>query len=163
MDIKEIKNEIKQLQQYLKILRKEESKFWKPKHQDRYWYVNGSGVVMEDEFDSFSEKTFNNFGNIYSTRMEAFFMSRKQAYTYQLHKYAREHNENLLNWKNETQEKWYIFYNYNTKELEYDYDLTCKNMGVVYFTSKQIAQEAVKKVGEENIKEFLFNILYKKS
>lgn len=55
------------------------------------------------------------------------------------------------NWKDETQRKYYIYYDINDKAFVIDHN-THFNYGVVYFKSIEIAEQAIEILGDETIK-----------
>lgn len=89
---------------------------------------------------------------------EAEFELNKRLVYQELKDYALAHNEMSFNWKNSSQLKWVIFYNDQSKRLDYDYWYTHYYIGQIYFCSKETAQEAVKTVGETRIKKYLFGV-----
>lgn len=54
-------------------------------------------------------------------------------------------------WKDETQRKYYIYYDINDKAFVIDHN-THFNYGVVYFKSIEIAEQAIEILGDETIK-----------
>lgn len=69
-----------------------------------------------------------------------------------------EHNEGEIDWKNSEQEKWVISYDNQVKWLVCRDRYTLSDIGQIYFSSFEIAREAVKAIGEDRIKKYLFNI-----
>lgn len=60
-------------------------------------------------------------------------------------------------WNDEFQYKWYIYYDHETKEIDYDCYRVIHLHGY-YFPSKERAMEFVEKAGESNVKKFMFDI-----
>lgn len=55
------------------------------------------------------------------------------------------------NWENDLQAKYCIYYNYNRKAFDIDYNNSVA-YGEVFFKSKELAQQAIEILGEETIK-----------
>lgn len=56
-----------------------------------------------------------------------------------------------FNWKDHSEYKYFIYYNNNKKIFQIDSN-TFVNYGIVYFKSKELAQQAIEILGEETIK-----------
>ena len=55
------------------------------------------------------------------------------------------------NWDDDTQEKYFVFYNHKSKTIEIEYNKIC-NSEVTYFKSKELAEQAIEILGEETLK-----------
>lgn len=55
------------------------------------------------------------------------------------------------NWDDDTQEKYFVFYNHASKTIEIEYNKIC-NSEVTYFKSTELAEQAIEILGEETIK-----------
>ena len=62
---------------------------------------------------------------------------------HKLRKFAIANRANKLNWNDDMQRKYYIYYSYDIKLLMVDYAETERDFGVIYFDSEEIAQEAI--------------------
>ena len=62
-----------------------------------------------------------------------------------------------IEWKNEKQGRWYIKFFLGSGEICFDFD-SYKRTNDIYFTSEELAQQAVAKVGEDRIKKYLFGV-----
>ena len=72
----------------------------------------------------------------------------------QLKKFADEHND-VIDWSNINQKKWYLYYNYSCYKVGIFSYYWAKESRVIYFSSKKIAQQAIDTIGEDKIKEYL--------
>lgn len=134
---------------------------WKAKHYETYYFADETtcGVTYYTQLDGtlFADSLYK-FGNYFKTAEEAEFELNKRLVYQELKDYALEHNEMSFNWKNSSQRKWVIFYDNQSKRLDYDYWYTHYYIGQIYFYSKETAQEAVKTVGEDRIRKYLFDV-----
>ena len=123
---------------------------WKPGLDEEYWYVDDmfdpcSSTWYDHEIDNL-RYTYN---KIFRTKKEAefyvAFLETLQEYTFE------------PNWENSEQEKLYIYYVYKNKSLGVSttYDHIYQN---IYFASATDANAFIKKVGENNVKKFMFGI-----
>ena len=138
----------------------EESKAWKPKEKELYFYYDSEGLIYESISSGGSiDKNRLEFGNCFKTRKEAEHMVEKLKVINELKKFAAENNEEEIDWKNLKQVKWTIAYHHLSKELELiDWNNTQFLSSDIYFTSKEIVQKAIKTIGEDRIKKYYFDV-----
>ena len=72
-----------------------------------------------------------------------------------LQRFADEHNAESINWHDEKQKKYLIQYNFATDHL-YVGIWSYVQLPGVCFTSKEIAEAAIKSIGEDRLKKYYF-------
>lgn len=147
----------KQIKEYLGI---KEPKRWKPKNGEEYWYINSCGDVMRTSWNNYCGLDAEHLimGNYFKTKEEADFALQKHLVYQELKQFADENND-PIDWGNKKQEKYII--NYCTAEKKsvfVDGWATYQFMGCVYFSSMELAKQAIQKVGEDRIKKYLFGV-----
>lgn len=110
-----------------------------------------------DNMCNYDEQCYQ-FGKYFKTIDEAVFAREKQFTYQQLSDYALEHNTDEIDWTNEYSSKFCIAYDYHNNNLFIDDMQTVKYPNTVYFTSEKIAENAIKKIGEDKIKKYLFGV-----
>lgn len=142
-----------------KSVKEPESKVWKPKENETYYYVRTNGTVTTADWtnDRFDNVTYV-LGNCYRTEKEAKFALEKQKVYAELKRFAQEHNETEIDWNNDTQRKYYLYYNFDHDCLIMDFNYKVKYPNAIYFTSKEIAEQAIKAIGEERIKRYYLEV-----
>lgn len=134
-------------------------KRWKGKKNDTYYSITSEGDLVDDvENESAYDDSCYQFGNYFKTIDEADFAREKQFTYQQLSDYALEHNTEAIDWYNDYSSKFCIAYDYQNNKLFIDDMQTVKYPNTVYFTSERIVENAIKKIGENNIKYYLFGI-----
>lgn len=138
-----------------------ENKVWKPEYYEKYYYIDEEGEFFSDLWndDDFDNNAYT-IGNCFKTEKEALFAVEKFKVTTKLKRFAQEHNEKIdwhdsdcngINWK------YYLAYEYPIKSI-----IICATERVqgadVYFTSKEIAQQAIKAIGEDRLKKYYFEV-----
>ena len=123
----------------------------RPKVGDHYWYVNGHGEVCSYEWndDSFDITAFEN-NVIFKTKEEAEFEAERLKVLRELEKVANPFNFSFENW-----------YVYLDKDSNVNYSFKYLDRliyGNYYFRSKGEAVKAIKAIGEERIKKYLFGV-----
>lgn len=132
---------------------------WRGEKNDVYYSITGDGRIVDNrESESTCDNVVYQFGNYFKTKEEAEFEFNKRLVYQELKDYALEHNEMGIDWKKSEQEKWGISYDNQFKCLRYRNRYTLSDIGQIYFSSCKIAREAVKAIGEDRIKKYLFNI-----
>ena len=152
---------ISELEQQLAVLRAEaekeekENKRWRAEKRDAYWFVDGDGIPKwwhecSRDIDGFYYDTHNYFQTKEEARKYANVLETER----QLKKFADEHND-VIDWSNINQEKWYLYYSYSNYKVGISNHHWTKESRVIYFSSEEIAKQAIDTIGTDKIKEYL--------
>lgn len=146
----------KEKKTFLHLVKK--SKKSRRKHMNEIYYsiAEDGNIVGSVENDTFYDESCWKFGNYYNTKEEAEFVKQKQLVYQELKKYALEHNTEEIDWENYLQIKYFIYCNTKSNDLCIMDVSEMKIAGQVYFTSEKIAENAIKDIGEDRIKKYLF-------
>ena len=138
----------------------EESKVWKPEKDGHYYYYDNDGRTYQSSYceDSIDKRRFE-FGNCFKTQEEAKHMAEKLKVINELKNFALENNNEKIDWRDKCIGKYFITYDFYDEEISVA-SYTFRNFlpFEIYFTSKEIAQKAIKKIGEYRIKKYYFDI-----
>ena len=151
-------DERKQLMALIEKANKPKSKIWKPSNSNKaYFYITTSGNVSHGCWDGgqFDESRYE-FGNCYPTKEDAEFAAEAHKVYAELKRYAEEHSD-PIDWDNETCYKYSLHYNHYKKKIETTGHVTWQSIGI-FFSSDQLAMQAVKEIGENRIKKYLFRV-----
>lgn len=150
---------IKELQEKLAEAEKiKVDKCWKPKYNEEVWYLCSDGSVVNGLFYAISK--MDNWccltGNCFKTKEEAEEHKKQIEYTARYKNYIEEHSE-PLDWNSEEQKKYYVLW-----QLDYgitvDYTWVNKFQGVIYASSEQIIEDAIKEIGDDNFKKYVLEV-----
>lgn len=144
-----------------KVTMKEKQRIaWKPKKGDEYFTISDFGIAQSNQwYDDVADNEAYDIGNVYETSKDAEFAIEKKKVKEELERYAFEHNDsNYEEWDGCIIWHYFIQLFVEHKELEIGNTCTRKVESVTYFTSEEIAKDAIKAVGEDRIKKYLFNI-----
>ena len=131
---------------------------WIPSRMEVFYFINNDLDVIENVCAKTDfEKPLIEIGNCFKTEEEAQFIVDKIKYTLMFKHYVEEHSE-PLDWENEFQWKWSIFYNYVIHKIELDYAKRFKEQGTIYASSEEILQDAIEYVGEDNVKKYILEV-----
>ena len=135
------------------------SKVWKPEKDEGYFILGEYGQIMSRFYicDEPLEKVFA-IGNCFKTNKEADNAVEKLKIRAKLQRYANEHNEEEIDWRDETKSKYYFLYDHCDSMIRIWSTKGCCEPFQIYFTSKEVAEDAIKAVGEERIKKYLFGV-----
>lgn len=128
----------------------------KPKYGDEYWFISSAGCISVDKWcnlDIDNHKYYTN--NCFPTMDAAEQKLRVIETEIELRKYAEKYNEAEIDWGNDQQLKWYLAYGCLNDDISFNVTLTVCIPKQIYFTSAAIAQDAIVKIGEGRIKEYL--------
>lgn len=152
---------IKELQDKLAEAEKievEQPKRWKPKLDEDYWLVSDCGNVVKlwwynDDADKWIYLT----GNCFKTKEEAEEYKKQIEYTARYKNYVEEHSE-PLDWNNRNQIKYSAWFGFTSKEVLTEQTAQGKHQGAIYASSKQIIEDAIKEIGEDNFKKYVLGV-----
>lgn len=156
MNKEEILKEIEKTKQHLTNMEKmlkECDERWKPKDNEKFWYIDSSGSVNYCLFMSETESRFKNY-NCFQTREQAEQEAEKILIRRQLEDIARRLNKGQeIDWYNKNQSKhcMELFCN----EIMSDSYFTYKTQGTVYCLNKSFKDVAIQQIGEERLKNYL--------
>lgn len=165
--MKEILDKISELEQQLTALRAEvkekekkdkQDKRWRANRYENYWYVTDCGIAITEEDIRTANSATDNYRydthNYFQTEEEAQEYARVLETERQLKRFADEHNDKI-DWEDFKQDKWYLYYSYRDLKISAAVAMYTKEARVIYFSSEEIARQAIDEIGEEKIKEYL--------
>ena len=140
---------------------KKKSKVWKPKIENLYYYIDESEGVGFGYWggNNWMDEYLYSIGNCFQTKEEAKFVVERLKVIAELKRFAQEHNEKEIDWRDYGQCKYYIFCEFH-EHVEY-IDIGCLKeckSNDIYFTSEEIAQQAINTIGEERLKKYYFEV-----
>lgn len=164
---KELQEQAQKMQEELDKLHKQidnmqeekVSKIFKPKEGEKYYFLNtATDMVRHTSYDSNLSDINVKIGNCFKTVEEAEKALRRLQIRQQLRELADKlNNGEEIDWKNESQNKYYIFYSHSQRVLDTTYvrrdEIAC---GAIYCLRRNFLDEARESIGEDNLK-LLFN------
>ena len=138
------------------VLQIKKNKIWEIVKGDEYWFLDRDGEIgINVWWNNIYNSRKYEIGNIFPTEEAAQAHVEYLKTRAALKHYAQEHNEGEIDWDNVEQDKWYIYYNYFEKKNKISCTNNCLCASQTYFTSREIAQAAIKEIGDLRIKRYL--------
>lgn len=154
-DVELTEEQEKQIKEYLNI---KESKKWRPKEGEKYFYLDDCGDIDYNTFDDDSVDAHKlATGNFFKTEEDANYRLEQIKVYNELKNFADENNEEI-DWKDTDIEKIYLCYNRNTNKLERSGVYAYQDIGQIYFSSRELADQIIAKIGTDRIKKYLFGV-----
>lgn len=150
-------------EQFKNLLEKanKESRVWKPEDREKYYYIDGYSCVAEDTWEGL-EVDIDRFdiGNAFKTKEEAKIALERARVKTELERYALEHNETLREkWDREgTYQHYSIVFDNETKKISTTNAYFLQEESTTYFTSREIAYNAIEAVGKDRILKYIFGV-----
>lgn len=149
--IVELKSEVEKEEKENKITNKR----WRAEEGHKYWFVDGDGKPKwwhenSRDIDGFYYDTHNYFQTEEEARRYAKVLETER----QLKKFADEHNGEI-DWSNVDKYKYILYYSYIANRVSINSVSSLRDARVIYFSSKEIAEQAIDEIGEEKIKAYL--------
>ena len=150
--------------QFLALVKKatgKESKAWKPKDNKTYYYMASDGDTSDAYWNNNSKIDNDRYaiGNCFPTKEKAKFAVERLKVIAELKRFAQENNEKEIDWRDYRQCKYFIYCEFhdNAEYIDIGCVKECKNNDI-YFTSEEIAQQAIYTIGEDRIKKYYLEV-----
>ena len=137
---------------------KPKSKVWKHEDAELYYFIRNDGQICYTHWNEIDlDQDRYGLGNCFKTEDEAKFALEKLKVITKLKRFAMKHNEGEINWNSKIQNIYCLYYREHRGDIEADY--FCSRLwDGVFFTSKKIAEQAIKEIGEERLKKYYFEV-----
>lgn len=159
--IEEIKKQISDLQSKVAKIENEskeekKGKRWRAKTDNNYFYVGDSGDVFTCQ-----EYKFNNYIDNYRYKTRNYFKTEEEAKEYReimntyydLMDLAEElNNGEKIDWNDNQQCKYTIFYNCEDNFVKRTNAYVCKEFGQIYCLDGAFLEKAIEKIGKDKLK-----------
>ena len=164
----EYKNKMDALMEEYKAKVKEVTKKEEPfiKKGQKYFAINDCfNILTTKNFDCEDDEERIKVGNCYpftdenreQVKKEVNLIAERKKLQSQMEMFARQNNEDKIDWNNNKQTKWNIYIDYDDNNIGIDSTCYYRDMNTVDFTSKEIAEKALDKFGDR-IKELYIDI-----
>ena len=118
---------------------------------NKYYYINAEGVSDWLTFDGDdTDEACIECGNAYTDKQLAEDTARANRIRNALRDYAAEHNKVVLDWEDDNQVKYHLFYSFVTKYVNVSGDCAIKK-DYIYFDSLETAKAAIEAVGRDDV------------
>lgn len=117
-----------------------------------YYFIGNEGVVHKDtDLEMPVDNKRYEIGN-YCTNEELLEKrAAEESFLRKMWRFSLTHDGNKIDWNNGDTQKWYL--SYTLEGIVISYVCLLHQIGVIYFNSKEVAEEAKKEFGKE-FKEF---------
>ena len=137
------------------VLGIKDSKVWKPKFGETYYYFTDSGVGVTN--GCVEESSRFRIGNFYKTLEEAEFARDKQIFLTKFERYLRENEDEPVDWSKYSQQKYVLAIDYIASKISiwnYNFEIP---QGLIVTTSHQTLLGFLRD-NEADIKKYMFGV-----
>lgn len=120
---------------------------------NEYYLVTAGGSVIEEKDTALFDQNCYEIGNFYSNKMIAENNARADRLLRQLRQWQALNDKSISveDWKDNGKNKWCIIYGYGLEKLYVDYFHCIRLHNVIYFTTREKAEEAIEVFRDELI------------
>lgn len=136
----------------------QKTRVWKPTGDDTYYYYDSICSVNSSVWSGcWIDQARYNCGDCYRTEEEAFFAVERRKVIAELRRFAEEHNDAPIIW-NGTDFNYEIICNHDSNIDGVIEPGTSRHWqsGNIYFSSREIAESAIRVIGEDRLKKYYF-------
>lgn len=127
-----------------------------PKFHDKYYYISATGHVLDDTFVPCVSSDIDklNFNNVFKDEKDAESMLNKLIIINKLQSLSN------VKFNNCDKEKYVIYYDSTDNKIEITNHMCVRESPFeVYFTTREDCVNAIKEIGEENLKKYYFDVV----
>lgn len=155
-NVAELLAKAEEMKQLIEKAKKEET--W-PNWGNEYWHASSNGSVYAGYWEgSYEDNNRFKFGNVHRSNAEGKAYVQKRLVQVELETLAKKawkESGKQIDWTNERQSKYHIYYDYIDESFNVCLNSTCQHLGQVFFPARGSAIDAVKTIGEERLKVLL--------
>ena len=136
----------------------QKTRVWKPTKDDTYYYYDSICSVNSSVWSGcWIDQARYNCGDCYRTEEEAFFAVERSKVIAELRRFAEEHNDAPIIW-NGTEYNYEIICNHDSNIDGVIEPGTSRHWqsGNIYFSSREIAESAIRVIGEDRLIKYYF-------
>ena len=135
-------------------LQEEKKTGWeRAEYNETYYYINDGDMAIRRDTELATSTDIRRYdaGNYFTDTELAVKMCKRVKLMLKMQRWADEHNE-PIDWNTIKSKRYYrIGYNIACNELRVYYDRISRLIGVIYFSSYEIAEKAIEEFGDEII------------
>lgn len=130
---------------------------WTPQVGDDVWYIDAYEAGVFEWKGVESDWALFRIGNCFKTKAECEFVIEKLAVINELKEFAARYNS-VVDWSNYMQPKWYLVYSFIDNKIDVA-SLFVRQQNDIYFSSEEIAEEAITHIGIDRLKKYYFGVV----
>lgn len=132
----------------------------KPKFGEEYYYVTEEGDISDYKWTDTDIDNYMFYNeNCFKTKAEAKQCLENIKIGVEIRKIAEKLNKGeKINWSDNNQNKYFLFYDYENKEIKINCNQIYKVGRTIYCLSESLKSEAIRQIGEEKVANYLKEI-----
>lgn len=124
----------------------------RPNNLERYFVIWADGEISDTPYLAYGDKGIWYTGNGFFTKEEAEKELERRKVIQLLKEFKLQHDNVVFDWSNFEQKKWSIVIDGCAKNKCYCvYAYSIMNLNTIYFSSKDLVEQAIYKIGEQRI------------
>ena len=141
------------------IIEEENTDYERAEYNNQYYYVTSNGKVLKEIEKNISlDNTRHKIANYSTVKSKMEFKALRDNLLSRMQRWADIHNEDKIDWNNSEQRKYLIYYDYDDNKFYFTYVYYIRDLGQVYFTSKEIANQCLEEFKEELLEFYKFEM-----
>lgn len=141
----------KLLEMEFKEIKEIENPYARVANEGFYHVIEREGYLNWMADDSAYDDRMFDIANYFNNKEYAEYIAFKETLIRRMDRFAWEHNETAINWRDSCSAKYYIAFDNTYNELSIDCNCTYQSNNI-YFTSREIAAKAIEEFKDDLIK-----------
>ena len=128
---------------------KDDNYFERQADRNCYYYIGQDGKVHEDiEMSTTFDNDLYKIGNYCANKELLKKRAAEEILLRKMWRFSLTHDGDKIDWNNKNTQKWYLSYTFDGG-IAISYAYLLHQIGVIYFNSREVAEEAKKEFGKE--------------
>lgn len=141
------------------IIGEENTGWGRAKCNESYYYVTSNGKVWKGiEGNTTLDDQRYKIANYSTNRSKMEFKALRDNLLSRMQRWADIHNEEKIDWDNSEQRKYVIYYDYDDNRFCFTYVYYSRDLGQIYFTSEEIANQCLEEFKKELLEFYKFEM-----
>ncbi len=141
------------------IVEEENTDYERAEYNNQYYYVTSNGKVLKEIEKNISlDNTRHKIANYSTVKSKMEFKALRDNLLSRMQRWADIHNEEKIDWNNSEQRKYVIYYDYDDNKFGFTYNYYSRDLGQIYFTSEEIANQCLEEFKEELLEFYKFEM-----
>ena len=115
-------------------------------------------ICERNEKDCTSDRWRYKIANYSTVKSKMEFKALRDNLLSRMQRWADIHNEEKIDWDNSEQRKYLIYYDYDDNKFCFTYVYYSRDLGQIYFTSEEIANQCLEEFKEELLEFYKFEM-----
>lgn len=152
--LEKLEKKYKELGEEIERLKSQSTERWRAEYEEEYYFIDSEGDILPSFDEDLGKDDYRyQLGNYFETSEQAEKVLDKILIYSKLKDLALKLNEGkTIDWKDDTQEKFYIYFDNAANRLDYSFHSNYQDFGTICCLDNEFLDKALEEIGEEDLR-----------